>query len=139
MNPVSVREFCTEDFAAIQFLSQQEGWPTPVERPAEGLKAWQQSNVRLVAEHDGQIVGFVRGLTDLAVTMYIAEILVKKDHRGKGIGTALLEECQRLHPTVRIDLLSAEASDGFYLERGFRTFSGFRRSPGWDTVPRKDQ
>jgi len=38
-------------------------------------KAWQQSNVKVVAEREGEIIGFVRGMTDSTVTMYIAEIL----------------------------------------------------------------
>jgi GNAT superfamily N-acetyltransferase len=117
------------DFSAIQRLSVIEGWPTPIRRPDEALKAWQQSWPTLVIIQDGKIIGFLRGLTDGEVTTYVAELLINADHRGKGLGTLLLEVCHALHPHARLDLISTEAADLFYEKKGFRYVGkGQRRS-----------
>ena len=74
------------------------------------------------------VVGFLRALSDGAVTTYVAEVLVAAGHRGRGIGTALLEACHRLCPETRIDLLSTADASAFYEAGGFRAFAGYRKS-----------
>ena len=125
---VSIRAWIEEDFSEIQRLSRGEGWPTPEERPAEALHAWQQSWPVLVATKDERVIGFVRALTDEEVTMYIAELLVDARWRGRGVGRSLLEACHNLHPHTRQDLLSTEGSDAFYQAFAFRGFAGFRKN-----------
>ena len=124
---IGIRAFREGDFPAIRELSIAEGWSTPRLRPEETLAAWRRSAPALVAEHDGQVVAFLRGLTDGAVTMYVAELLVARDWRGRGFGSALLAAAHALHPSTRIDLLATDASELFYDAAGFRRFTGYRR------------
>lgn len=125
---ISIRVWRDTDFAAIQQLSTAEGWPTPEERPDEALTAWHASWPTLVLVKGPEVIGFLRALSDEQVTTYIAEVLVSPRWRGQGLGQALIETCQRLCPSTRLDLLSTESSDGFYEAIGFRHFRGFRRS-----------
>ena len=128
---IGIRAWRDEDFPAVQRLSRIEKWPTPEERPEEALHAWQRSWPTFVATERGQIIGFVRALTDEEVTTYIAEILVEAAWRGHGLGKALLDACHLLHPHTRQDLLSTEESDSFYEAVGFRPFPGFRKNYTW--------
>ncbi len=125
---IIVKVWRESDFAAIQQLSSAEGWPTPQNRPGEALAAWRQSWPVLVATEGEKVIGFLRALTDDAVTTYIAEILVAPRWRRQGIGHALVEACHNLCPSTRLDLLSAGTADGFYQANGFRRFQGFRKS-----------
>ena len=125
---VTIRAWGEEDFADIQRLSSVAGWPTPTTRPQEALTAWRQSWPALVATDGEAVIGFLRALTDGAVTTYIAELLVDAPWRGKGVGHILIDICHRMYPSARIDLLSTEPSDGFYEGLEFRRFHGFRKS-----------
>lgn len=125
---IAIRPWNEGDFPVIQRLSDNEGWPTPSARPTEALWSWQWSWPALVATADTEVVGFVRGLTDGAVTTYIAELLVAPVWRGTGIGAALVETCHALYPSARLDLLSTAQAERFYTKTGFRSFTGFRKS-----------
>jgi ribosomal protein S18 acetylase RimI-like enzyme len=54
------------------------------------------------------VVGFLRTLSDGAVTTYVAGLLVAPAWRGRGLGRTLLDACQALVPTTRLDLLAEE-------------------------------
>lgn len=125
---ISIRAWTPADFPAIQRLSDAEGWPTPTQRPDDALSAWRHSSPTLLATSDNDVIGFVRAITDGAVTMYICELLVAPEWRGTGIGSALLDACHLLYPSTRLDLLSTESADAFYGASGFRAFRGFRKS-----------
>lgn len=126
---ILIRTWQQADFQAIQQLSIAEGWDTPRERPGDMLSAWHHSWPALVAvTEQGEIVGFLRALSDGKVTTYVAELLVVQDWRGQGIGSALLEVCHHTYPNTRLDLLSSEFTEGFYESQGFAPCTGFRRS-----------
>lgn len=129
---VTIRPWTDADFAAIQRLSDAESWPTPRERPAAALLAWQHSWPALVATAGTAagtvVVGFLRALSDGAVTTYVAEILVAPAWRAHGVGAALLAMCHALAPDTRLDLLSTTGTAQFYVAHGFRRFPGFRKS-----------
>ncbi|GCE19058.1 GNAT family N-acetyltransferase [Dictyobacter kobayashii] len=126
---IEIRAWGEEDFLAIQQLSSAEGWSSPVRRPDDALQAWQNSWPALVAVKDDVVIGFVRALTDGAITMYIADLAVDAQLRGSGIGRSLLETCHQLYPSARLDLLAADGSRAFYEACGFRLLSdGMRKS-----------
>jgi 8-oxo-dGTP pyrophosphatase MutT (NUDIX family) len=125
---VVLRPWAEGDFPAIQALSAAEGWSTPAERPDASLASWRAAWPAFVAEADGTLVGFLRALSDGAVSTYVAELLVAPEWRGHGLGAVLLDACQALAPTTRLDLLAMPAAATFYERTGFRPFAGFRRN-----------
>ena len=126
---VSIRAWRSQDFPSIQRLSSAEGWTTPADRPNEARFSWRRSWPALIATDDkGEVIGFVRALTDGEVTTYIGELLVVPRYRQKGLGRALLDMCHHLYPNTRLDLLSTESADQFYEAMGCRRFQGFRKS-----------
>ncbi len=125
---VGLRAWREDDFAAVRDLAAAEGWSTLRDRPADGLAAWQGSWPALVLTHAQELVGFARALSDGAVTIYVADLLVAPAWRGQGLGRALVEACHMLLPSTRIDLLSTTGADAFYRAQGFRAFPGFRKS-----------
>lgn len=126
---IQLRSWAEADFPAIQRLSTRQGWPTPQNRPEESLRSWQHSWPALVLAEGECLIGFVRAMTDGEVTMYIAELLVDPDYRGKGLGRLLLDACHALYPHARLDLISTEGANGFYRAHGFRNVGdGLRKS-----------
>jgi len=125
---IYIRQFKETDFSSIQVLYEIEGWMTFLKRSEDALKAWENSNITLVAL-DGEIrVGLIRALTDREITTYIAEIIVDTNYRGMGIGKALIDICHNLYPNTRLDLLSTDGADDFYQRNSCRTNMGFRKS-----------
>jgi GNAT superfamily N-acetyltransferase len=126
-NLLEVRNYRKEDFIHINKLNADEKWNNLVEN--ESTKgAWNNSNIAYVAELDGQLVGYIRGLTDKSITLYICEVLINQNYRGLGIGEVLLDYVHGLYPTTRIEMLANSTSRTFYEQKGYRTFYGFRKT-----------
>lgn len=126
---IHIRPWSEADFPTIQRLSLAEGWNSPTDNPTGWLLAWQHSWPALVAVERDEVVGFVRGLTDGAITIYIAEMVIDVRQRGRGIGRALLSVSHALYPTTRVDLLAADIASAFYQACGFSVIvDGMRKS-----------
>lgn len=76
-NPKETKEFEIKEWTAID----AEHWGREIE--------WKEFGYRFKAELNGQIVGLIFG-THEAGTTYVHDLIVAKEHRGKGIGTKLL-------------------------------------------------
>ncbi|TDM03592.1 GNAT family N-acetyltransferase [Macrococcus carouselicus] len=121
-----IRPFENYDIDAIQKMNREEGWDNLVVRHAQTLKSWQNS-VAFVMEEKGEVIGCVRALTDGSVSLYICELIVRKDKRGRGCARQLLEHVHEQYPTTRMELLATSGSRSYY-EPWFRPFYGFRRT-----------
>jgi ribosomal protein S18 acetylase RimI-like enzyme len=76
-----------------------------------------------VIELDGAVVGrFI--VTQGSREVYLAEITVHRDHRGKGIGQAVIDgikgECIQSKRTLRLHVDPQNSALQFYLQLGFR-------------------
>ena len=128
-----IRRFEEKDFFHIQQLNEEEGWTNLAEKSEETKAAWKHSDVAFVAECNGVMAGYMRGLTDGVVTLYVCELLVKKEYRGCGIGKALLKHAHSFYPKTRMELLASSTSKTYYEQLGFRSFSGYRITmPEWE-------
>ncbi len=90
--------------------------------------ALQRADLALVAEVDGEVVGFVRTMSDGAFAVYIADILVLPDHQRRGVGSDLLRAVLTHYPmsTYHHQVLIAEHdADGFYRRMGLSAVGAF--------------
>jgi ribosomal protein S18 acetylase RimI-like enzyme len=126
---IHIRQYQESDFTRIQELNQEEGWNNLVEKNEDTMQAWKNSNVSFVVEVEGgEIGGYIRGLTDTLITLYICELLIDKKYRGLGLGKELLHHIHGLYPKTRMELLASSTSHTFYEARGYRPFYGFRKT-----------
>ena len=123
-----VREYIESDFSDVHRLNVSENWTNLVAKQEDTLEAWKHSNVRFVVFDQEKFVGYIRGVTDTSITLFICELLINEDYRGFGIGQELLKYVHNLYPKTRMELLGSSTSRTFYEQLGFRSFYGFRRT-----------
>lgn len=128
MEEIQIVPFKEEHFTAIQELNKKEGWTQLVERNEATFEAWKNSNVAYIVMKDESVAGYIRGLTDGNVTVYICEMLISKDLRGKGAGGKLLKFVHSQYPRTRMEMLASSTSHTFYKSQNFRPFYGFRKT-----------
>ena len=80
------------DAAAIhRYLSDEAYWA--LGRSRETVDTVLRTSYRVLGLfHDGQQVGFCRAISDGAVHAYLADVYVLEEHRGQGLGEAMVAE-----------------------------------------------
>lgn len=81
-----------------------------------------ENSVCVIALIDGRQVGFARAHGDRAIQMRIADVIVWPDHRGKGIGKALVRALldHRDLKIVTTWTLGTADAHGLYEQFGFK-------------------
>ena len=125
---MNIRPYEEHDFDQIQALNEAEGWQQLVRQGELTRKAWQQSNVAYVVEAEGQVIAYLRGLTDTTVSLYVCELLIAASHRRLGIGERLLSHVHALYPETRLEMLASASSHTYYEKLNFRPFYGYRKT-----------
>ncbi|WP_348519829.1 GNAT family N-acetyltransferase [Bacillus sp. 165] len=64
-------------------------------------------------------IGFVGGLTDGVISLYICELLICGEYRGRGMGKELLRLVHSLYPKTRMGMLASSSSHTYYISLGF--------------------
>ena len=101
------------------FLSRESYWALGISR--EVVDRAIEGSIPFGAYVAGAQVGFARAVTDGATFAWVADVFVLRTHRGRGIGTQIVEAVLA-HPQVRgarnVLLGTADAHD-FYIPHGF--------------------
>src|SRR6267378_3560404 len=88
---LEIHEVLPSEREAARRLLQAAGRVGGVSDAAQFRKLLSRSQRALVAVEDGEVVGFLRALTDGMENGYISMLVVAEPHRGKGIGRALVK------------------------------------------------
>ena len=77
--------------AVHDFLSNHAYWA--IGRPRETVERTVREASRVVGLYaDGRQIGFARAFTDGVAVVYLADVYVLPDHRGRGLGVELVRE-----------------------------------------------
>jgi GNAT superfamily N-acetyltransferase len=88
------------------------------------------ANFIVTARRDGDIVGLARCITDRAWVCYCAELAVRENAQGLGIGAGIIRTINELlGPRIGLALFSEPDALGFYEKAGLtRLDNGFFRT-----------
>ncbi|MGV7223139.1 MAG: GNAT family N-acetyltransferase [Nitrospinales bacterium] len=100
-------------------LYKANGW-SAAEKPEELMPALKNSDALVTARISGKLVGIGNAISDGSLVVYYPHMLVHPDHKGKGIGRAMMELLQRRYASFHQQMLNADRNAiGFYKSLGF--------------------
>jgi GNAT superfamily N-acetyltransferase len=107
------------DVAAVnRYLSMDSYWASGRPYDVDALLLRQSYGV-VGLYHRGAQVGFCRIVSDGAVLAYLADLYVLPEHRGRGLGVAMVREAVVNGPPVRRWLLHTRDAHPLYARFGF--------------------
>ena len=81
--PVRIRPIFDHEIEAARTLLAANAWGPRVQDPTLFAELVRRSQVALVAVDGGEVIGFIRGLTDGIFNGYISMVVVAQAHRGR--------------------------------------------------------
>ena len=105
--------------AVHDFLANESYWAEG--RPSGVVERLVREAQRVVGLYDGTAqVGFARAFTDGATLVYLADVYVLPEYRGRGLGVELVREMVEHGPYARLRwMLHTRDAHGLYQRFGF--------------------
>lgn len=128
---MQIRPIEPDEIEAARLLMVDNNWGPRVQDPVVFRQLLAQSQLALVAVDDGQVVGFLRAITDGLFNGYMSMVIVAASHRGRGIGTQLVQTA--MGSNERMTWVLRAGRDGvsaFYEKLGFRVSEVAMERPG---------
>ena len=88
------------------------------EAKADQYKNALEKSITYVADEDGEICGYSRSIDDYACEIIVVDLLVTPKHRGKGLGSKLMEILCKEYSSKEIYVMSDV--DEFYKKQGYQ-------------------
>ena len=121
---MELRRIRTSELASAHRLLAENGWRARLGSVQQFGLLVDASQVADVAILEGQVVGFVRAITDRQSNGYLSMLVVAPTHRGKGIGRQLVERAIGADTGVTWVLRAGrEGAPEFFAKLGFERSS----------------
>ena len=102
-----------------RWLSEEAYWA--LGRPREVVERAAGHSVNLAALVGGELVGYARLVTDRATHAWLCDVFVAADHRGRGVGRALVAAADELLASYGVQraVLATHDAHGLYSDFGY--------------------
>ena len=118
---MEIRAIQPSEIEQARVLLARIGWAHRVSDPEQFRDLIARSQIALAAVDRGELLGFVRALTDGISNGYISMLAVHENHRMRGIGSALVRAAIGQNPNMTWVLRAQHAGlFSFYEKIGFR-------------------
>jgi GNAT superfamily N-acetyltransferase len=117
------------DLAAVMGMAAEVIGP---ERAGPFVRSHVERHHLIVAEAEGEVVGFIAYRTDWFQCTFVSLVVVRKDRRRRGIARALYKSVEQISPSPRL-FSSTEETNGASIQ--MHTAFGFAPSGHIDNLP----